>query len=374
MDGGSSIKWSTPPSLPRLSSPPAATIKTSSQLDIGRNRNHLVLCVEVPEGSNNSDVPKRIRRPPRRSAPQRRTGLSNTCPPLDGPTGAPELPVLTTKDASVIERWLEDHIGDTTDEFSILGFDVESIAKPPWKPERASLPDGPATIQLSTPKSCIIIQLSRCGDGSALCAPDILRRVINNPRIIKVGVGIDDDALELYRWSKQSFEMDQLWEMRSRFDLGCILHRNPSRRSGIRELAHKILGVEVSKSKKLTMSNWGNRHLTIQQISYAARDAWVSAAIVERLQKANNDIFQPKALVEMEFMKSQRSMDDMDERARLRKLAKQELNEMRERQKSGDSNDDDEERKQELYNLLDIYRPGQPPTFPEDAVTLPLLA
>lgn len=267
---------------------PAATIKTSSQLDISRKRNHLVLCVEAPEGGNNSDVPKRIRRPPRRSAPQRWTGLSNMCPPLDGPTGAPELPVLTTKDTSVIERWLDDHIGDTTDEFSVLGFDVESIAKPPWKPERASLPDGPATIQLSTPKSCIIIQLSRCGDGSALCAPDILRRVINNPRIIKVGVGIDDDALELYRWSKQSFENtrrnsedQQLWEMRSRFDLGCILHRNPSRRSGIRELAHIILGAEVSKSKKLTMSNWGNRHLTIQQIAYAARDAWVSAAIVE---------------------------------------------------------------------------------------------
>ena len=188
-----------------------------------------------------------------------KTGLGTTCPPLDGPIGAPPLPVLTTKDQSIIQRWLEDNvIVDGNDEYNVLGFDIESIAKPPWMPERASLPDGPATIQLSTPTSCIIIQLSRCGDGSAQFGPEILRRVINNPKIIKVGVGIDDDALELYRWSKNSLNNarngsvnqhrpSQLWEMKSRFDIGCILQNN--KRSGIRELAQKILGVDINKSK-----------------------------------------------------------------------------------------------------------------------------
>jgi len=308
------------------------------------------------------------------------------CPPLNGPIGAPELPVLTTKDPRIIERWLEDHV--SANEYTVLGFDQESIAKPPWKPERASLPDGPATIQLSTPTSCIIIHLSRCGDGSSLYAPEILRSVINNPKIIKVGVGIDDDALELYRWSKESFDdaqgsfqeqtqqqTPQLWEMTSRFDLGCILpSKNPSLRAGIRELAQKILGTEINKAKKLSMSNWGKRHLTLEQISYAARDAWVSAAIVERLQKSNNDVFRAEALMEMEFMKSQRVLSVMDERATSRKLAKQVLKEIMERQKNdleGECNED-KEKAQMMHHLLDLYRPAQPPTFGEDDVTMPL--
>jgi len=336
------------------------------------------------------------------------------CPPLDGTVGAPPLPVLTTKDPRIIQRWLEEHVSSSSDsEYSILGFDIESIAKPPWKPERASLPDGPATIQLSTPSSCIIVPLSRCGDGSAAHAPEILREVMNDPRIIKAGVGIDDDALELYRWSKESCleedattittaskatkkdnhnhssfanennevddDVSPLWEMTSRFDLGCILpNKNPSRRSGIRELAEKILGVQVPKSKKLSMSNWGKRHLSLEQISYAARDAWVSAAIVERLQQEGDDsVFGAAALMEMEFMRGQRCMEEMDERASARKEAKLELKEIVARQRAEAEeglgiDEDDVVRKQELYFLLDKYRPDQPPTFDEDAFTLQL--
>mmetsp|Transcript_1819 Transcript_1819/g.4553 ORF Transcript_1819/g.4553 Transcript_1819/m.4553 type:complete len:447 (-) Transcript_1819:1914-3254(-) len=389
---------------------PSITIKTSGSerpaVSVSGNGNKNI-------GETADDSPKikhkRRTRPPRRRATQQlsrnpkqrqkfsraKTGLSNICPPLDGPIGAPQLPVLTTKDPCIIERWLENHAHVGSDaspneySYTILGFDQESIAKPPWKPERASLPDGPATIQLSTPSSCIIIQLSRCGDGSSLHAPDILRRIINDPRIIKVGVGIDDDALELYRWSKESFEgahegsslgknqqqIPQLWEMTSRFDLGCILpDKKPSLRSGIRELAQKILGVEVEKSKKLSMSNWGKRHLTLEQISYAARDAWVPAAIVERLQKDNIGVFRAEALMDMEFMKHQRSMDIMDERATSRKAAKLELKEMLARQKDDveQTGYEDEERKQHLHHLLDLYRPDQPPTFDENAFTLPI--
>lgn len=375
-----------------IHAPGATTTNTSTNAN-ARKRNRSVCALgdgspgEETESINASRT--RRRRPPRRGgSPQsprpRKPGLSNMCPPLNGPVGAPQLPVLTTRDPRIIERWLEDHVGSNgSDEYSILGFDTESIAKAPWMPERSSLPDGPATIQLSTPASCIIIQLSRCGDGSALHAPDILRSVINNPKIIKVGVGIDDDALELYRWSKESYEnnadadqqQQQLWEMTSRFDIGCILpDNNPSRRAGIRELAQKVLGVEVVKSKKLSMSNWGNRYLSLQQISYAARDAWVSAAILERLQKSNNDVFNANSLMEMEFMKSQRSMDLLDERAKLRKTAKLEWKAIVERQKSDDARRsvEDEERKEELFGLMDLYRADQPPRFDEHLGSLQL--
>lgn len=373
------------------------------------------------EVAHPSKTIKRRSRPLRRSAPttssinfksRAKSGLSHTCPPLPGPLGAPPLPVLTTKDPRTIERWLEENVHSDPNEYTMVGFDLESIAKPPWKPERAALPDGPATIQLSTPSSCLIVQLSRCGDGSAVYAPTIIRSIINNPKIIKVGVGVDDDALELYRWSKNCLEnvpsnhrIDQqqsprIWEMTSRFDIGCVLpNKNPSRRSGIKELAQTILGVEIIKSKvcsipthlslystlsscsnlmpccscvakKLTMSNWGHHHLTPEQIAYAARDAWVSAAIVERLQKSNVEMFRAESLMEMEFMKKQRSVADMDTRAVQRKKAKLELKAILDGSVTGTGDEDVEERKRLLNTLLDFYRPDQPPTLSEEIPTL----
>ena len=285
--------------------------------------------------------------------------------------------------------------------------------------------------------SGLIILLSKCGpDGSAIHAPEIVREVICNERIIKVGVGIDDDALELFRWSKRGYEKDmavrrnknipkgiiaqqqqqqnnqqyyrqsssssssstpqqsesqpKLWEMKSRFDIGSIIPKtNSSRRLGIQELGYTILGVNILKSKKLAMSNWCNKHLTMEQISYAARDAWTAAAVMERLQLMNNEVFGADSLSEMDFMKSQRSVDVMDERARLRKEAKMEMKEFQEKEKmrreliataalngkvgddDSDNKEEEEARKKELFVLLDLYRPDAPPTFDEDAFTLP---
>jgi ribonuclease D len=123
--------------------------------------------------------------------------------------------------------------------------------------------------------------------------------------------------------------------------------------------------------KKLAMSNWGKRDLTLNEISYAARDAWVSVAIVEQLQKSSN-AFNPESLMNEEFMKSQRSMDVVDTRAKIRKTAKLELKEIAERQKLLDKSngEDEDERKQELYKILDTYRADQPPSFSETEITL----
>lgn len=304
-----------------------------------------------------------------------KTGLSNMCPPLDGRVGAPTLPVLTTKDPRIIERWLDDNVNNNNcNEYTILGYDQETIAKPPWMPERALLPDGPATIQLSTPTSCIIFQLSLCGDGSAQFAPEVLRRVINNPKIIKVGVGLDDDALELYRWSKESLSSSQpqlLWEMTSRLDIGCILGAPNDRRAGLKVLAQKVLGVDLIKSKKLSMSNWGLCNLSLEQIHYAARDAWVSAAIIDQLQKSNRDSFQVETIMEMEFMSSQRKMDDLEARAKLRRTAKLELKDIIDGEGINIIKGKEREKRiSALKNLMDKYRPDKPPTFSEDILNL----
>ena len=73
------------------------------------------------------------------------------------------------------------------------------------------------------------------GDGSASYAPKILQSIINDPKIIKVGVGIDDDALELYRWSQEENDQQLIYDMKSRLDLGCVLPETKSNRRAGRE-------------------------------------------------------------------------------------------------------------------------------------------
>ena len=109
--------------------------------------------------------------------------------------GAQSLPVLVTNSPRTIEQWLSTHCG--TD--AVLGFDTESMAKAVWFSERAILLDGPSTVQLSTVDSCLIVHLTRYGDGTAPYAPEALRAVLNDSTVVKAGVGIDADTIELYR-------------------------------------------------------------------------------------------------------------------------------------------------------------------------------
>jgi ribonuclease D len=159
--------------------------------------------------------------------------------------------------------------------------------------------------------------------------------------------------------------------MTSRLDIGCILGARNDRHAGLKELAQKVLGVNLLKSKKISMSNWGLRNLSLEQIHYAARDAWVSAAVIDQLRKSNSDTFRVETIMEMEFMSSQRKMDDLDERAKLRRAAKLDLKDIIE----GEGNNmikgkAREERISALQKLMDKYRPDQPPSFGEDILNL----
>ena len=289
----------------------------------------------------------------------------------------------------MIQQWLANHIPShhKRSSHSVLGFDIESIAKAPFMPERELLPDGPATVQLATPNSCLIVPLTLCGDGSAQYAPAALRNVINHTNVIKVGVEVDWDAIELYRWSKLSIrdgnscgsqidgehsshqltdeqnehkqrEPSILWEMTSRFDIGCILpDSTPHRTAGTKEIARRVIGVNIPKNTNLSMSNWGLKQLSSEQIAYAARDAWVGAAVVQKLEESSS--FTIDKLMEMQFMKRQRSVQDIEVRSLKRKRVRAELKrksflEKKERGRY-------EKRIKELKDKLQLLSPDRPP-------------
>jgi hypothetical protein len=122
------------------------------------------------------------------------------------------------------------------------------------------------------------------------------------------------------------------------------------------------------------MSNWGVRYLSDEQIAYAARDAWVAAAIIERLQKSNEEVFGNDSLMEMDFMRNQTPLKDMDERVREKKILKDALKALKNEERDGvgvENKEQHEERKRELYGLIAELKGDQPPTFPEEVFKLP---
>lgn len=122
----------------------------------------------------------------------------------------------------------------------------------------------------------------------------LLQSVASNSNVLKIGVGIDQDMMELYRgWPEGGFATAC-----GRLDIGGIGGRN-GRTVSLKTLAKSVLGVELLKSRKIATSNWGQIPLTDRQIAYAARDAWASAAILCELAQRNQTLFSTQSLLNL---------------------------------------------------------------------------
>jgi ribonuclease D len=165
------------------------------------------------------------------------------------------------------------------------------------KKDRSSFDDA-STVQLATPDSCLVVHLVRgcSGRHSQVCAP-VLKAVLCDEQYVKAGCALDDDMMALY----------EVWgglKAKSRLDLGFIgtgssgqKNNNNKRRSGLKTLSRAVIGVDLPKPKKISMSDWSSVPLTEKQIIYSARDAWAGAAIVNKLAEYDSDTFGHEALV-----------------------------------------------------------------------------
>jgi len=195
-----------------------------------------------------------------------------------------KLHVTYTNDASIVDRWIQTHIlGNSST--SIIGLDTESVPRVPWI--RPCNFEGVATIQLSTLQSSLVVHLTRGPhqenneqeSAPSLCSS--IHSVLQNPNIVKVGVNIDHDIVELHKWNPQLFSC-----CNCRLDIGGIsFSSSSSARVGLSTLARNILGVELKQSKTITLSDWSQIPLSVPQINYAARDAWAAVAILDILAK-----------------------------------------------------------------------------------------
>ncbi len=150
------------------------------------------------------------------------------------------------------------------EEETLLGFDTET--RPTFRVGEHYLP---AVLQLAGEQAVYIFQLRRCRLSKSL------RRVLANAKIIKAGVALDRDVLELNKLAP--------FKPAGFVDVGKIAKQAGCNNHGIRGLATQLLGFRVSKNCQV--SNWAQKTLTRAQIEYAATDAWVGRELYHKLQE-----------------------------------------------------------------------------------------
>eukprot|EP00815_Leptocylindrus_aporus_P009841 CAMPEP_0116062638 /NCGR_PEP_ID=MMETSP0322-20121206/7899_1 /TAXON_ID=163516 /ORGANISM="Leptocylindrus danicus var. apora, Strain B651" /LENGTH=350 /DNA_ID=CAMNT_0003548025 /DNA_START=259 /DNA_END=1307 /DNA_ORIENTATION=+ len=235
--------------------------------------------------------------------------LPHIDPTEDGGAFAPPFPCQYTNDPATVRKWIDQFVYNSEGCY-FVGFDTESVPNAPWMTERGLKP-GPATVQLSTTESSLVVHLTHCYGKF----PDALGELLYDDEIVKVGVGIDDDLLDLYR------HFGPKAESRCRFDIGGIGSPDGKMMISLKRLTMSVAGIDLPKSKKTARSNWARFPLTKKQLCYSARDAWAAAIVLQNLSGKRPDIFGDEALLSL-VVGSERSMHEIDIRAKKRKEAK----------------------------------------------------
>mmetsp|Transcript_18082 Transcript_18082/g.30399 ORF Transcript_18082/g.30399 Transcript_18082/m.30399 type:complete len:395 (+) Transcript_18082:184-1368(+) len=233
--------------------------------------------------------------------------------------------VTYTNDGSVIGDWLDRHVPNTCGS-NVLGFDTET--RPSFQKGQGA--NATSTLQLSTPDSCLVAHLTHfeksSGPRSNSTWQPALLEVLANPSVLKVGVGLDQDAIELWKsWGVECY---------GRFELTGVGAPSQGKGLSLSRLAEAILDIALPKSKTITMSNWDNAPLDIAQVEYAALDAWVGRMIYDELVEHRPSLFGQEAvrfLVERE-----RTLEDLVLRQHKRKEARLALRECLEETKTID--------------------------------------
>ncbi|CAO1397422.1 unnamed protein product [Diamesa hyperborea] len=148
--------------------------------------------------------------------------------------------------------------------YPVIGFDAE------WVTVNGSRRPV-ALIQLCSDQGlCALIRLSEIER-----IPQELRDILENPEIIKTGVGPQSDATMLLQ--------DYSIRMNGTFDLRFLAMQTGTKPEGLAKLSKNVLNVELDKDWRVRCSDWEAVKLSDKQIEYAAKDAQVAIDIFKDL-------------------------------------------------------------------------------------------
>ena len=153
----------------------------------------------------------------------------------------------------------------------ILGFDTET--KPVFLKGQRS--DGPHLVQLATENKAFLFPVVQPQTIATVQA------ILENPAIVKVGFGLVDDLRHL----KSKFGIVTA----NVIDLARLLRESKQRDMGAKTAVEKFFGMQLTKSKKISTSNWSQNPLSEKQILYAANDAQVALLVYQRYLALKKD-------------------------------------------------------------------------------------
>eukprot|EP00249_Psilotum_nudum_P015431 c25324_g1_i1 orf=410-1306(-) len=171
--------------------------------------------------------------------------------------------VTLTNEASIIQRWIQRQTGKH------FGLDVE------WRPNFVKGQENKiALLQICGKNDCLIIQMLFLET-----IPKELEGFLTNGQNTFVGVGIGPDTIKLnHDYGLVCAKVVELTtlaaEQLKRVDLKC---------TSLKQLVQEVLGFEIKKPRRITMSNWSKRFMDSAQVEYAAIDAWAASAIFHQL-------------------------------------------------------------------------------------------
>ncbi|GAB2295678.1 hypothetical protein Dimus_029832 [Dionaea muscipula] len=144
----------------------------------------------------------------------------------------------------------------------VLGVDIE------WKPSfKRGLPPGKAAVMqiCGNMTHCYVMHIIHSG------IPHNLRSLLEDSSSIKVGVGIDNDAVKVFR--------DHNVSIRSLQDLSRLAKQKLGGEPGhwsLSSLVEMLTCKQLLKPNKIRLGNWETNVLSEAQLQYAATDAFAS--------------------------------------------------------------------------------------------------
>ena len=143
-----------------------------------------------------------------------------------------------------------------------LGFDTET---------RASFKKGEvykvALLQLATDEDAFLIRLHGMNNF------EIIKSILENPDVLKVGVAIRDDLKNLQKLF--NFRPENFTELQD------LAKQKGLQNFGLKGMTEEIFQSRLSKAAKTT--NWEVPQLTAQQVLYAATDAWIGLQLYKAI-------------------------------------------------------------------------------------------
>lgn len=149
--------------------------------------------------------------------------------------------------------------------FKYLGFDTES--KPTFVKGKTNI-NGIALLQLSSGEEAFLFRLNK------IEMPENLRKLLENPGILKIGSATHGDIPKLAELYKKGE-----FTPKGFVDIQVIGKKHGIETVGLTKLTSILLGFRISKRQQL--SNWEAESLSEAQLNYGATDAWACYKLYE---------------------------------------------------------------------------------------------